>query len=237
MGTKFEYAVNLLASSPVSSNKRTTFSFSSLDDCQNPLNGDLRSERRTEERAVHSFRQEEQGEEESMEVNEQIQDLESVKKTMLMHENIFRQQVRELHRLYNVQKMLMADLKKQGEQTRRNSMTTATTTTSLTTNSPLIWPCQAMPSPGNFGLERAIMGGISGHGGEPECGCSMEEHEVELTLSIGGGDGNMNKRKQKMKVEKKFIASLSLQSDRSDPIHEDRESGRERKRPHWLFQV
>ncbi|KAK4762018.1 hypothetical protein SAY87_029902 [Trapa incisa] len=88
MGTKFEYAVNLLANSPVSSSERRTFSFNALDDCQNPLNGDPRSE----ERGIHSFRQEEQGEEKKMGRNEEIQDKESIKKTMVMHENVFRQQ-------------------------------------------------------------------------------------------------------------------------------------------------
>ncbi|XP_074574876.1 uncharacterized protein LOC141831420 [Curcuma longa] len=34
----------------------------------------------------------------------------SVRNTMLKHEDIFRQQVRELHRLYQVQKMLMTEL-------------------------------------------------------------------------------------------------------------------------------
>ncbi|KAJ4957800.1 hypothetical protein NE237_024911 [Protea cynaroides] len=36
---------------------------------------------------------------------------ESVRKTMLMHEEIFKEQVRELHRLYRVQKMLMDGLR------------------------------------------------------------------------------------------------------------------------------
>ncbi|XP_042474092.1 uncharacterized protein LOC122056280 isoform X1 [Zingiber officinale] len=40
----------------------------------------------------------------------------SVRNTMLKHEDIFRQQVRELHRLYQVQKMLMIELvKKEAE--------------------------------------------------------------------------------------------------------------------------
>ncbi|ERN07366.1 uncharacterized protein LOC110007362 isoform X2 [Amborella trichopoda] len=37
---------------------------------------------------------------------------ESVKNTMLKHEEIFKEQVRELHRLYRVQKSLMSELKK-----------------------------------------------------------------------------------------------------------------------------
>ncbi|KAK7329766.1 hypothetical protein VNO77_23945 [Canavalia gladiata] len=37
--------------------------------------------------------------------------IESIKKTMQMHEDIFKHQVRELHRVYSVQKMLMEELK------------------------------------------------------------------------------------------------------------------------------
>ncbi|KAJ6355453.1 hypothetical protein OIU77_005945 [Salix suchowensis] len=36
-----------------------------------------------------------------------------IKKTMQLHEDIFKQQVRELHRLYSVQKILMEDLEKE----------------------------------------------------------------------------------------------------------------------------
>ncbi|XP_059286165.1 uncharacterized protein LOC132039682 [Lycium ferocissimum] len=36
---------------------------------------------------------------------------ESIKKTMLMHEDIFKQQVKELHRVYNLQRKLMLELK------------------------------------------------------------------------------------------------------------------------------
>lgn len=37
--------------------------------------------------------------------------IESIKKTMQMHEDIFKHQVKELHRVYSVQKMLMNELK------------------------------------------------------------------------------------------------------------------------------
>lgn len=98
MGTKFECAVNLLANSPVgsssSSSRTRTFSLKFADDCQKSQNGDLRSEGRVEKRGIHNFREEEQ-EEEPMERNEEIQNIESIKKTMQMHEDIFRQQVND----------------------------------------------------------------------------------------------------------------------------------------------
>ncbi|GMP36639.1 hypothetical protein CsSME_00008705 [Camellia sinensis var. sinensis] len=37
--------------------------------------------------------------------------IESIKKTMLIHQDIFQHQVRELHRLYSVQKMLMDEMR------------------------------------------------------------------------------------------------------------------------------
>ncbi|CAK9182376.1 unnamed protein product [Ilex paraguariensis] len=44
--------------------------------------------------------------------------IESLKRTMLMHEEIFKHQVRELHRLYSVQRMLMDELKNAMKPTR-----------------------------------------------------------------------------------------------------------------------
>ncbi|KAL2465776.1 hypothetical protein Adt_41627 [Abeliophyllum distichum] len=51
-------------------------------------------------------------------LQQKLVNTESMKNTMLMHEEIFKQQVRELHRLYNLQKKLMHKLKneKQREQ-------------------------------------------------------------------------------------------------------------------------
>ncbi|CAI9761260.1 unnamed protein product [Fraxinus pennsylvanica] len=50
----------------------------------------------------------------------------SIKKMMLMHEEIFKQQVKELHRLYNLQKKLMHELKT--EVLRRRAPLTETVT-------------------------------------------------------------------------------------------------------------
>ncbi|KAK4762019.1 hypothetical protein SAY87_029903 [Trapa incisa] len=134
--------------------------------------------------------------------------------------------------------MMMGDLKKQAEQSRKSPVTiTTTTTTSLAANNPLSWPCQAISSPGNFGLERVVKEDLAGHGREPHTGCSMEEHEVELTLSIGGDGNTSNRKPNKIKVEKKLVASLSIEADGSDTVQEGGVSGRERKHPHWLFQV
>ncbi|XP_021911922.1 uncharacterized protein LOC110825736 isoform X2 [Carica papaya] len=44
--------------------------------------------------------------------------MESIRKTMQLHEDIFKHQVRELHRLYSVQKMLMDEVKREIKQNR-----------------------------------------------------------------------------------------------------------------------
>ncbi|XP_048447869.1 uncharacterized protein LOC103949364 isoform X2 [Pyrus x bretschneideri] len=44
--------------------------------------------------------------------------MDTIKKTMQMHESTFKHQIRELHRLYSVQKMLMEELKKENKQNR-----------------------------------------------------------------------------------------------------------------------
>ncbi|CAL5199308.1 unnamed protein product [Lathyrus oleraceus] len=109
--------------------------------------------------------------------------IESIKKTMQMHEDIFKHQVRELHRIYDVQKMLMNELRNKIRQ-------------------------QSFWSPMNdidkqisrgFDLEKPAaentLIGSSFCINEGEVGTSSytaafqncnEEMEVDLTLSIGG---------------------------------------------------
>lgn len=152
-------------------------------------------------------------------------------------------QVRELHRLYSVQKTLMGEVKKQIEQSRVWSPQTTATSTMTNMNS-IYMSHQAFPCPGNhpslrnFDLGRPIKGDVSSHGRELGDGCSMEEQEVELSLSIGG---KMSGVKPKMEVEKKFVSSPSHESDRSGPAAENIASteacDRKKKWPHWLFHV
>ncbi|XP_010914195.1 uncharacterized protein [Elaeis guineensis] len=50
---------------------------------------------------------------------------ESVRNTMLRHEEIFRQQVHDLHRLYRVQKMLMAEMRSKEEKPQSSTIVTS----------------------------------------------------------------------------------------------------------------
>eukprot|EP01018_Ginkgo_biloba_P037375 Gb_30023 [translate_table: standard] len=59
-------------------------------------------------------------------------DKEFLKQTMLKHEEIFRGQVRELHRLYKVQKLLMDDLK-------RKDLNTSTLSSAMTQDGPFLF--------------------------------------------------------------------------------------------------
>lgn len=100
MATKFQYAINPLA----------TASNNSLAVNQNSDWGYSRetgARGQSEESALHHFKH-------SMDHEMfDLQKIESIKKTMLLHEDIFQRQVRELHRLYNLQMKLMYELKKE----------------------------------------------------------------------------------------------------------------------------
>uniref|UniRef100_A0A2N9I1M0 Uncharacterized protein n=1 Tax=Fagus sylvatica TaxID=28930 RepID=A0A2N9I1M0_FAGSY len=103
MGTKLEYAVNLLATSPNSN----SFTVHCVDDWEHFQNRGLKGNL-----------------EDSMDRNLEKHNIESIKKTMQMHEDVFKNQVKELHRLYSVQKLLMNEVKKEVKQNRCwNSMT------------------------------------------------------------------------------------------------------------------
>ncbi|XWS70959.1 hypothetical protein CRYUN_Cryun03dG0095600 [Craigia yunnanensis] len=98
MGTKLEFAINPLASSQSSNSCSFTVHF--VDDY-------FRTRALKENRQKIGFDR----------VLER-HNMESIRKTMQMHEDIFKHQVRELHRLYSVQKMLMDELKNEIRQNR-----------------------------------------------------------------------------------------------------------------------
>ncbi|XVE98805.1 hypothetical protein REPUB_Repub03eG0140100 [Reevesia pubescens] len=105
MGTELESAINPLASSQNSSSCSFTVHF--VDDYfrtralkENCLNFELDRFRSYMDRVLERH------------------NMESIKKTMQMHEDIFKHQVRELHRLYSVQKLLMHEMNKEIKQNR-----------------------------------------------------------------------------------------------------------------------
>ncbi|KAJ1433464.1 hypothetical protein SESBI_05998 [Sesbania bispinosa] len=99
MGTKIEYSINLLATLVDSNN----IAVGGVDVWQYYQNkGRLTNNRHSI--GINKL-------EGPMDRRLDRNNIESIKKTMQMHEDIFKHQVRELHRVYNVQKMLMDELK------------------------------------------------------------------------------------------------------------------------------
>ncbi|KAF5456344.1 hypothetical protein F2P56_025838 [Juglans regia] len=113
MGTKIEYTINLLAASPNSS----SFTVRCVDYWDSLRNSRL-IKGNCSRTGPDNF-------EDSMDKKlEKQHSIEPIKRTMQMHEDVFKHQVSELHRLYRVQKMLMEELKKEPEQNRHRSSTT-----------------------------------------------------------------------------------------------------------------
>ncbi|OMP03112.1 hypothetical protein CCACVL1_02552 [Corchorus capsularis] len=101
MGTKLECVINPLASSSQNSNTSSSFTLHFMNDYFRP--------RALKENYCQKIELDRMLERHNMD---------SIRKTMQMHEDIFKHQVRELHRLYSVQRMLMDELKKEIKQNR-----------------------------------------------------------------------------------------------------------------------
>ncbi|KAK7354714.1 hypothetical protein VNO80_20182 [Phaseolus coccineus] len=103
MGTKIEYSINLLASSVDSNN----FIVGGVDVWEHYQNKGVTNNHFS--LGINKLQ-------DPMDRMLDRNNIESIKKTMQMHEDIFKQQVRELHRVYSVQKMLMDDQRKETKQ-------------------------------------------------------------------------------------------------------------------------
>ncbi|XP_029128306.1 uncharacterized protein LOC109803214 isoform X2 [Cajanus cajan] len=103
MGTQVEYSINLLASSVDSNN----FIVGGVDIWEHYQNKGVSNNHCNI--GVNKLQN-------PMDRMFDRNNMESIKKTMQIHEDIFKHQVRELHRVYNVQKMLMEDLRKETKQ-------------------------------------------------------------------------------------------------------------------------
>ncbi|KAK7303911.1 hypothetical protein RJT34_14829 [Clitoria ternatea] len=103
MGTKIEYSINLLASSVESNN----FTVGGVNVWENFQNKGVSNKHCSI--GLNKLQ-------DPMDRMLDRNNIESIKKTMQMHEDIFKHQVRELHRVYSVQKMLMDDLRKEIKQ-------------------------------------------------------------------------------------------------------------------------
>ncbi|KAH0906683.1 hypothetical protein HID58_038510 [Brassica napus] len=160
------------------------------------------------------------------------QSAESIRRTMQAQEDLFKQQVRELHRVYNIQKKMMEQLKHRSQYCTTN-------------NQDQTGPRERTGSWSGIVLEnvaRARNTTTAEH---------VEESELELTLSIGMSSSSMNKDMDYSSTTS-FRSSSDNCNNQSNNINcNNQESSgpttpmssssttsldREKKRPHWLFQ-
>ncbi|KAK1315848.1 hypothetical protein QJS10_CPA05g02373 [Acorus calamus] len=121
---------------------------------------------------------------------------ETVRNTMLKHEEVFREQVHELHRLYRVQKSLMVELKNRETKPHKEHGFYSSTSTSITKNR---YPHQGLnpyydAKPGSSSQEQPSVSSreafhVLQRGSDVDDG----ESDVELTLSIGRGGSKSDK--------------------------------------------
>nr|XP_043627204.1 uncharacterized protein LOC122598693 [Erigeron canadensis] len=151
-----------------------------------------------------------------------------IKQTMLKHEDTFRHQVRELHRLYNVQKNLMDDLR---NDTRQNNIEFSPRATLDTNNDKIISGLDIL-RPDK--LEEDMLRGDDSGTAEDQ----IEPHDVELTLSIGPSTSkrrtqNCYHHQMGGNDPSKVVIKPNL-ANSSTLLYNN--NNQDSKRPHWLFQ-
>ncbi|KZV29569.1 hypothetical protein F511_00847 [Dorcoceras hygrometricum] len=175
-----------------------------------------------------------------------------MKKTMLAHEQIFKQQVQELHRLYDLQKMLMHELKNEQSWRRNESIVSQGFKTFFKRDDPteLSGSCSGESSrlaPIKFDLE---LHPDNIEQNEARKAIKVEEDlEVDLTLSIG-----YCTRGKKSRSRLQHCNPQCLDFDRSNPVEETSSlstvntgkgeaygepsaaSNQDNGQPHWLLQ-
>ncbi|KAK5829653.1 Glycine dehydrogenase [decarboxylating] [Gossypium arboreum] len=215
MGTKLEYAINTLPSSR-NANSCCASTLHFVDDYFRTR--ELKKDFETPE----------------------SQNMESIREIMQIHEDTFKHQVRELHRLYSVQKKMMAELKWEIQQKRfwASPFSSCDIKQSQYIINQHHLTTQATRCEDNFNFQddrssRERIGCCSGdtmkiaslastvdvtHGSDDDC-------EVELTLSIGSSS------RKKMENNSKSNSQIR-ELDSPSPFKSD--SGK--KRPYWQFQ-
>ncbi|EOA13898.1 hypothetical protein CARUB_v10027014mg [Capsella rubella] len=171
------------------------------------------------------------------------QNAESIRHTMQTQEDIFKQQVRELHRVYNTQKMMMNQLK------HRSQYWTVDNNRDQTGSRERTGSCSGID------LENVVRATqtTTDH---------IEESELELTLSIGLSSSSNTMSTTTANKDMDYSSTTSLRSssdncnnqsnnNNNNNSNNNQESSgpntpmssssttsldREKKRPHWLFQ-
>ncbi|CAI8589948.1 unnamed protein product [Vicia faba] len=243
MGTKIEYSVNPLTYSVDCNN----FTLSGVDAREHYQNKEVKVINNHCSIGVNSLQ-------DPMDKKLNRNNIESIKKTMQMHEDIFKNQVKELHRVYNVQKMLMDEHKNQTNQNKFWSP--------IGINQPYFvqQPTQISFSHVQILKEDLMIKERSGSNSgdiiikkretdfdleKPAASdCDEEDMEVDLTLCIGGSNQTKNKKKKSYNLLPLPNSYVSFQSDRigdcSDPTTPMSSSSvtfdQDKKVPHWFSQ-
>ncbi|KAJ0246064.1 hypothetical protein HA466_0176500 [Hirschfeldia incana] len=168
----------------------------------------------------------------SMDRSLEKQKAESIRNTMQTQEDVFKQQVRELHRVYKIQKMMMDQLK------HRSQYCTIK-------NKDLAGPRERTGTWSGIDLENEVRA-------RNKTRDHIEESELELTLSIGMSSSSTNKDMDYSSTTSFRSSSdnCNNQSNNNNNSNNQESSGpntpmssssttsldREKKRPHWLFQ-
>ncbi|XP_010539419.1 PREDICTED: probable serine/threonine-protein kinase fhkE isoform X2 [Tarenaya hassleriana] len=194
------------------------------------------------------------------------QNLNSIRNTMLAQEDIFKNQVRELHRVYGVQKVMMEELKKETKQRRQwshdDNLTYPQQPAASHNNSSSFFLLDFNNSSNQRRRDRSRSGsGIELESPAAEISAvdlgrptrtngsdTMEEIELELTLSIGMSSSSDNQR-ETTTTNNNNSSTTSFRSDNVDNNNNKDCSGQstpmssssttldqEKKRSHWLFQ-
>lgn len=149
--------------------------------------------------------------------------LEFIKQTMLKHEDTFRHQVKELHRLYNVQKHLMGALR---NDTERNFEFGPKAKSTLNVNH------DDLGIISGFDLSRPAEEDISHGDSSGVHNDQARPNDVELTLSIGPSTSIRRSQHHHYQAgENDSKGVIRTNSANSSTLY-----NQDSKRPHWLFQ-
>ncbi|KAM7260580.1 hypothetical protein ACFE04_011253 [Oxalis oulophora] len=235
MGTKLDYAINVLETC---SSNRSTYRVDDWEwDC---------------------FKSTSSGRISAMDGGHENQNMESIRRTMHMHEDIFKHQVQELHRLYNVQKMLMKEIINQSQFANQRQSLTQTTYNfhipKLRDDRPATTSSYAEENSRmtrGFNLDRPVAEENKSTPSQSQVGPSSfmpgfdEESQVELSLSIGGCLSNKKSSNNNEELGrndgKELDSSASFKSERGSSPNTPMSSSasatfnQDSKQQHWLF--
>ncbi|GAB4853556.1 hypothetical protein Ancab_017747 [Ancistrocladus abbreviatus] len=142
---------------------------------------------------------------------------EIIKKTMQTHEEVFKQQVRELHRLYSIQRMLMEELKKESRHGREEDQAAGPSTRLDESDEDLC------------GVDLTLSIGI---GGSSSTGTASKNKSIGCWESSSSNNDNTKNRSRGGDGED--CNAMSRSSNSAATV--DQQQQQIKRTPHWLSQ-